>query len=101
MNSIGEIINEHMIAMSITYANEYKRNPNSFLNAYKKYKSIRMAAGSIVSTYKEQKIFEECKQSGKDFTDYAMKHFEDYYDAKVFAEFLLIIYSIINEEEKK
>jgi len=101
MNSIGEIINEHMIAMSITYAKEYKRDPKNFLNTYKKFSSIRMAASSIVSSYKEKGIFNECKESGKDFTDYAMKHFSDYHDAKVFAEFLLIIYSIINNEKEK
>ena len=100
MNSIGEIINEDMVEMSITYAKEYKRDPKNFLSTYKKFKSIRMAAGFIVSTYKDKGIFNECKESGKDFTDYAMKHFDDYHDAKVFAEFLLIIYSIINEKEK-
>lgn len=100
MNSIGEIINEHLVEMSITYAKEYKRDPKNFLSTYKKFKSIRMAASSIVSTYKEKGIFKECKESGKDFTDYAMKQFSDYHDAKVFADFLLIIYSIINEKEK-
>ncbi len=95
MNSIGDVINEHMIEMSITYAKEYKRDAKNFLSTYKKFKSIRMAASSIVAAYKERGIFEECKESGKDFTEYASKHFEDH-EAKVFAEFLLIIYSIIN-----
>lgn len=94
MNSISEIINEHMIEMSITYAKEYKRDARNFLNTYKKFKSVQMAASSIVAAYKEKGIFEECKESGKDFTDYASKHFEGR-EAKVFAEFLLIIYSII------
>lgn len=100
MNSISEIINENMIEMSITYAKEYKRDAKNFLNTYKKFKSVRMAASSIVIAYKERGIFEECKQSGKDFTEFASKHFEGY-EANVFAEFLLIIYSIINEKEKK
>lgn len=101
MNSIGEIINEHLIEMSITYAKEYKRDARNFLNTYKKFNSIRMAASSIVSAYKERGIFKECKESGKDFMDYSLKHFTDYSEAKVFAEFLLIIYSIINEKEER
>lgn len=100
MNSIGEIINEHMIEMSITYAKEYKRDAKNFLNTYKKFNSIRMAASSIVSAYKEKGIFKECQESGKDFMDYALKHFNDYQQAKVFAEFLLIIYSITYEKDK-
>lgn len=94
--AIGEIINEHIVNMSVSYASEYKRNPKNFLSTYKKYKSIRTSAAFIVQTYKQIGAFEECKESGKDFTEYASKHF-DGEEARVFAEFLLIIYSIINK----
>ena len=86
-----------MVAMSITYAKEYKLNPKNFIGCYKKFKSVQMAASSIVAAYKEQGIYKECQESGKDFTEYSLKHFEGQ-EAKVFSEFLLIIYSIINNE---
>jgi len=94
--SIGEVINQSMIDMSISYAKEYKQNPSNFLNTYRKFASIRMAAAFIVKAYKDIGAFEECKQSGKDFTEYANKYFTGE-QARVFAEFLLIIYSIINQ----
>lgn len=94
--AIKDIINDNFVDMSITYAHEYKANPRNFLNTYKKFASIRMAAAFIVKAYKEIGAFEECKQTGKDFTEYALKYFEGD-DARLFAEFLLIIYSITNE----
>jgi len=94
--SIGEVITQSMVDMSISYAKEYKQNPVNFLNTYRKFASIRMAAGFIVKAYKDIGAFDECKESGKDFTEYANKYFKGE-DARVFAEFLLIIYSIINQ----
>lgn len=96
--AVSDILNEHMVNTSLTYAKEYKQDPKSFLNTYKKYQSIRTAAAFIVQTYKQIGAFEECKESGKDFTEYASKHFQDQ-EARVFAEFLLIIYSIINDNK--
>lgn len=93
---IKDILNENMVNMSLTYAKEYQSNPKNFINTYKKYESIRTAAAFIVGTYKQIGAFDECKESGKDFTEYANKHFEGE-QARVFAEFLLIIYSIINQ----
>jgi len=94
--AIGDILNEHMVNMSLTYAKEYKQNPKNFLSTYKKYQSVRTGAAFIVQTYKQIGAFEECKESGKDFTEYASKHFNGE-EARVLAEFLLIIYSIINQ----
>ena len=94
--AVSDILNESMVNMSITYAKEYKANPKNFLNTYKKYDSIRTAAAFIVGSYKQIGAFDECKESGKDFTEYANKHFSGE-EARVFAEFLLIIYSIINQ----
>lgn len=94
--AIKDIINDNFIEMSITYAHEYKRNPANLISTYRNNKSVRMACAFIVKSYKEIGAFEECKQTGKDFTKYAEKYYSGE-DARVFAEFLLILYSIINE----
>ena len=89
--SIGSIINEHIVNMSISYAKEYNQNPNNFLNTYHKNKSVRTTAAFIVGTYKQIGAYEP----KKDFTQYAEKFYSGE-DARVFAEFLAIIHSIIN-----
>lgn len=90
--TVGSIINKHIVDMSLTYAKEYKENPKNFLSTYHKNKSIRTTASFIVSTYKQIGAYEP----KKDFTQYAEKYYSGE-DSRVFAEFLSIIHSIITE----
>lgn len=94
---LAEQLNEATIKcftnLSIVYAQLYKENPRAFINAFRKFKSIRMASAFIVQVYRSQGIMREVQATGKDFSKYAEKYF-DGPTAKVFGDILLIIYAI-------
>lgn len=79
--------------LSVVYAKLYKENPKAFVNAFRQFKSIRMASAFIVQVYRSQGIMREVQATGKDFSKYAEKYF-DGPTAKVFGDILLIIYAI-------
>lgn len=94
--NISEIINKGFIELSIKYAQTYSKNPKTFINTFISCNSIKMACAFIVKAYKQEKIFEECQKSGKNFCEYAnRKPIEDKWKI-VLAEILLILYSIIH-----
>jgi hypothetical protein len=94
----NKIVHKHMIEISLSWANEYQKNPKNLISTLKKFKSMRTIAWYIVYAYKHEKIFDECKASGKDFSNYAMANFAPD-DAQNIADLLLIIYSITNHEK--
>lgn len=95
LSDFNRIANQTFINMSIDWAKEYKANPVNFINCLKKFKSLQSAATYMVHSYRYEKILNECKKSGKDFTEYAKKHFPE--NPETFANLFLILYSIINE----
>ena len=62
-----------------------------------KYKSIRSACAEIVKVMKDEGIFQEAENTGKDFTEYSEKFNLNEKDKKNLAEILLIIYAITTE----
>lgn len=90
---LDEVTIETFTNLSVVYAKLYKENPKAFVNAFRKYKSIRMASAFIVQVYRSQGIMREVQATGKDFSKYAEKYF-DGPTAKVFGDILLIIYAI-------
>ena len=98
LTEFNNIVHKYMIEISISWAREYQRNPKNLISTLKKFKSMRTVAGYIVYSYKYEKIFDECKASGKDFSDYAFANFAPD-DAQNIADLLLIIYSITNYEQ--
>lgn len=93
---LSAITNRTFTEMSITYANLYRSNPKNFITCFLRYQSIRSCSAWIVHTYKQIGAFEECKQTGKDFTGYCDKLKIDQKWKRVLAELLLIIYSLLN-----
>lgn len=93
---LSEIVDNSMIKLSMTYANQYQTNPKNFISCFLKYQSIRTVCAWIIGTYKHQGIFDECKATGKDFTEYANRQNVPDKWKRVLAEILLIIYSILN-----
>lgn len=93
---ISEIINHHMFALSADYSKMYKEDPKTFLTCFLKFESFRMACAFIISSFKYVGAFEECKASGKDFSEYADKQMVAAKWKRVLAEILLIIYCLLN-----
>lgn len=91
---LSEVINQHMIELSVTWARQYEKNAKNFITCFLKYPSIRFCAAFIVQAYKREGAFKECQATGKDFSDYANKQNLDQKWKRVLAETLLIIYSI-------
>jgi len=94
---LSQIVDNSMIKLSLIYANQYQSNPKNFIVCFIKYQSIRTVCAWIIGTYKHQGIYNECKQSGKDFSDYANKQPIPDKFKRVLAEILLIIYSIVKK----
>jgi hypothetical protein len=90
---LDEATIETFTNLSVVYAQLYKENPKAFINAFRKFKSIRMASAFIVQVYRSQGIMREVKEVSKDFSKYAEKYF-DGPTAKVFGDILSIIYAI-------
>ena len=93
---LSEVIDNSMIKMSLVYAEQYQRNPVTFINCFLKYPSIKTACAFIIQSYKHTGVFAECLKCGKDFTGYANKQDIPEKWKRVLAEILIIIYSIIN-----
>jgi hypothetical protein len=93
----NEIVNNSFVELSLTYAREYEKNPRNFVNCYIKHKSIQMCCNWIVFTYKYIGAFEECKQLGKDFTDWADRQKIKDDQKKPLAELMLVLYSILKK----
>lgn len=53
--------------LSVVYAKLYQENPKAFVNAFRKYKSIRMASAFIVQVYRSQGIMREVQATGQGF----------------------------------
>lgn len=96
-NLFNEIMNNSFVELSLTYARAYEENPKNFVKCYIKHKSIRMCCDWIVYTYKYIGAFDECKQIGKDFTDWANRQNVEEKQKQPLADFMLIIYSIIKK----
>lgn len=97
-DEISEVINKGFVELSLVYAAMYEKDGKNFVRCFLKYKSIRMVCEAIVTEYKKLCAFDECKKTGKDFSEYANRQMLDDKWKKVLAEILLIIYSIINNE---
>ncbi|MBM3417421.1 MAG: hypothetical protein FJY17_00695 [Bacteroidetes bacterium] len=93
----NDIINNSFVELSLAYARAYEKNPRNFINCYKKHKGIRMCCNWIVFTYKYIGAFDECKQLGKDFTEWANRQKIKDDQKKPLAELILIFYSIIHK----
>ena len=83
--------------LALKYAAVYKDNGFNFINCFLKYKSIRSACAEIVKVMKDEGIFQEAENTGKDFTEYSEKFNLNEKDKKTLAEILLIIYAITTE----
>ena len=96
MKSVTQVFDEGFVELSLKYARLYKENGSAFISSYRKYESIRSSCELIVSAYKRNGAYEECKQAGVNFEEYANRHFAGK-DAQVLADVLLIIYNIIGQ----
>lgn len=94
---LNEVTTQVFTDLSVVYAKLYHQNPKAFINAFRNFKSIRMACAFIVQTYKAAGIMREVHATGKDFSQYAKKYFEGE-TARVFGEILLILYAIIHQD---
>ena len=94
-----DILNEGSMALVMTYARQYQENPKNWIQCYLKFQSIRSACKMIVKTFKDSGVFEDCKKCGKDFSEYANKQKLELKWKNVLSEILLIMYSIIHDQE--
>lgn len=82
--------------ISLIYAKTYERSPKTFLKLFIESLGVKMNCAGVVQAYKHSGAFDECKQSGKDFSDYANKQLIEDKWKRVLAEVLLVLYSIIH-----
>lgn len=91
-------MDEGFIQIAIMYAKMYQDNPRAFIQCFIKFESIRQVCAFIVKSFKNVGAFEECRQSGKNFDEWAQKQNVAEKYKRVLSEFLLIIYSITNQQ---
>ena len=70
---VSSLYNEGIIKLSMLYSKQYEVNPNNFITCFKKFKSIRSCCDAIVNVYKRIGAYDDCKKSGKDFTEWVNK----------------------------
>jgi hypothetical protein len=91
---VNDITDEYMIELSVIWAKLYQQNPKAFISSFKKYTSIKMASAHLVTTFNRKGIYQDCLSNGKDFTEWVEKQDIERRWKKLFADLLLIIYSI-------
>lgn len=93
-DDLSGIIEKGFISLSLVYAGIYKKDGNHFVRCFIKYGSIRTVCEAIVTEYKKNGAFDECKLTGQDFTTYANKQPVGEKWKQVLADILLIIYNL-------
>lgn len=86
-----EIVDPHMINLSLSYVKQYEENPRNFINCFIKFQSVRMACAFIRNAYERSGALAECRKLG-DFSEYSKRVDERW--QKVLADILVIIYSV-------
>jgi hypothetical protein len=94
----NEILNKPIMdcgaRLMFVYAEEYKRDPRSFIQSFLKYDSIKMASCLVIFNARKQGLLNEVD---KDFSDWVNKRDLPERWKPVLSNLLLIIWAVNNE----
>lgn len=98
MSSFSETFNAGMVGLALVYAEHYEKNGRTFISLFLTAKSVRTGSEMAVRCAKKIGVFDEAKETGINFLEYASRFDLTDYWKGIFADILLLIYYINHEK---